>query len=56
MHDLTGHFRFALRQLRRSPGFSLTAILTLAIGIGATTAIFSIFLRGPVAPLAVSGT
>ncbi len=34
--------RFGLRQLRRSPGFAAVAILTLAVGIGATTAIFTL--------------
>jgi predicted permease len=35
--------RFAVRQLRRDPGFAFVAILTLGIGIGATTVIFSVF-------------
>jgi putative ABC transport system permease protein len=42
---------FALRQLRRSPGFALTAILTLALGIGPTVAIFSIIWATFLAPL-----
>ena len=42
MYRLTQNFRLAFRQLGKTPGFTLTVVLTLALGIGATTAIFSL--------------
>src|SRR5580704_15374957 len=42
MRSYVVDLKFVLRQLRKSPGFAATAVLMLALGVGATTAIFSI--------------
>jgi len=50
MQSLFQDIRYSLRQLINSPGFSLTAVISLALGIGATTAVFSVVYAALIHP------
>ena len=51
--EIRRDFRHALRQLQRAPGFTIAAVVTLALGIGATTAVFTLIEQVMLLPLPV---
>jgi putative ABC transport system permease protein len=55
MQTIWQDIRFALRQMSKNPGFSLTAVLSLALGIAATVAVFSVIYSAVITPWPYAG-
>ncbi|MGO9259258.1 MAG: ABC transporter permease [Bryobacteraceae bacterium] len=55
MHSLASDLRYAARELRRRPGFTSTAVVSLALGVGATSAVFSVVYAVLINPFPYAG-
>ncbi len=55
MQSLAFDLRYAARALRKRPGFTLTAVLSLALGVGATSAVFSVIYAALIDPFPYPG-
>ena len=55
MPSLASDLKYAAREMRRRPGFTLTAVLSLALGVGATTAVFSVIYAVLINPFPYGG-
>jgi hypothetical protein len=55
MRTLLQDLKFSVRQLLKSPGFTITAVISLALGIGATTAVFSVIYAALMNPFPYPG-
>ncbi|MFL5449784.1 MAG: ABC transporter permease, partial [Gemmatimonadales bacterium] len=56
LQSIGSDLRYAARELRRRPGFTLTAVISLALGVGATSAVFSVIYAVLINPFPYVGS